>query len=55
LLILWVVARLINVGEWTSITNLSGHSAAVTGVKFGANAASLVTVSTDKNINVYSQ
>jgi WD40 repeat protein len=47
--------RLLNVAEWSSITTLSGHSAAVTGVKFGANAASLVTVSADKNINVYSQ
>ena len=42
-----------NVSDWSSITTFADHGAAVTGVRFGANANKLVSVSLDKNIHVY--
>lgn len=41
--------------DWSSVTSFADHTGAVTGVKFGNNAASIVSVSLDKNINVYGQ
>ena len=40
--------------DWRSIVGLEGHSAAVTGLRFGPDSSSLVSTSMDKTIRVYS-
>lgn len=42
-----------NTSEWKTLASLEGHSSAVTGVRFGVNAASLVSSSLDKTIKVF--
>ncbi len=43
-----------NTSEWKTLASLEGHTAAVTGLRFGVNAASLVSSSLDKTIKVFS-
>ena len=43
-----------NSSDWSSIVKLDAHTAAVTGLRFGVNSASLVSTSLDKTIKVYS-
>ncbi len=50
---MFALARLFNMSDWSAIKSFTDHTAAVTGVKFGNNAASLVSASLDKSLNVY--